>query len=99
MTYSAKWRLTAICVVAAFVQGWIVLKSFTFSTLFLFTTLPGAIPFLMLNGLHGDTEGAAGVIGGVLFVLVNAAVYYGITVLILKLIGRRKLPTKTLDSN
>jgi hypothetical protein len=39
----------------------------------------------MLNGVHGDSEGATGVVGGALFVLVNAAVYYWIVVGILRL--------------
>ena len=76
---------------AAFLQGWIILKSVTFGSWFLRTTFVGAIPFLMLNGVHGDSEGASGFVGGVLFLLVNAAVYYGIAVLVLKLIRRRKL--------
>lgn len=87
-------KLFALCLLAAFVQGWIVLKvhaSWVLVLLYLGTV--GMIPFMMLNGVHGDAEGAAGVIGGILFVLVNGAVYYGIVVLLLGLWRRRRTRT------
>jgi hypothetical protein len=39
----------------------------------------------MVVQAYGDSEGATGVVGGALFVLVNAVVYYGIVVGILRL--------------
>jgi len=94
MKNSAKWRLAAICVAAAFVQGWILLKVMPpnlFVYIMLYVGLFGEIPFLLLNGVHGDSEGAAGFLGGVLFVIVNASVYYGIARLIFNFIRKRSL--------
>jgi hypothetical protein len=90
MKSSEKLRLAAICLAIAFAVGWIAIKSTTFGLWAMYLGIVGVIPFLLLNGVHGDMEGAPGVVGGFLFVLVNAAVYYGISVLILKLIRRRK---------
>jgi Na+-translocating ferredoxin:NAD+ oxidoreductase RnfA subunit len=50
----------------------------------------GAIPFMLINGVHGDMEGIRGIVGCVLFVVTNAAVYYGISSFILKQIRVRK---------
>jgi hypothetical protein len=50
----------------------------------------GAIPFILINGVHGDMEGAPGIVGGTLFILVNAATYYAIASFILKRIKPRK---------
>jgi hypothetical protein len=46
--------------------------------------LVGGIPFMLINGVHGDT----GVIGGIFFVLTNAAVYYGLIALSVKVTKR-----------
>ena len=32
--------------------------------------------FMMISGVHGDSGGAAGVVGGILFVATNGFVYY-----------------------
>jgi hypothetical protein len=81
-----RLRLGSICVAIAFVQGWIILKmapGLLVNTC-LYLGIVGAIPFLLLNGVHGDAEGPAGLVGGALFVIVNASVYYGIIILIAK---------------
>ena len=36
---------------------------------------------MMINGVHGDTGGAAGVVGGTLFVATNGFVYYWVATL------------------
>ena len=92
MRRSRKIALFAFCVLLAFVQGWIVLKVYaSWVVVLLYLGIIGAIPFLMLNGMHGDLEGAAGVVGGLLYVLVNGAVYYAIVELLLRLWRRRRV--------
>ena len=76
-----KVTLYAICVCVAFVQGWIVLKVHTIAFWILVPELIGAIPFMMINGVHGDTGGAAGVVGGTLFVATSGFVYYWVATL------------------
>jgi hypothetical protein len=93
MRNSERLGLAAICVAIAFAAGWIGLKWYPFGIWFIYLGIAGAIPFLLLNGVHGDTEGVAGVVGGVLFVLVNAAVYYGIVIFVVKRIRKRKKAT------
>jgi hypothetical protein len=44
----------------------------------------------LLNGVHGDAEGLPGIVGGILYVLTNGAVYYLIVTLILRLKKRRQ---------
>ena len=56
----------------------------------MYVGIVGAIPFLLLNGVHGDAEGLAGVVGGLLYVLTNGAVYYAIVTLVLRLGQRRQ---------
>ena len=90
---SRKIALFAVCLLAAFVQGWIVLKVHALGIWLLWFGIVGAIPFLLINGVHGDAEGAAGIIGGILYVLTNGAVYYAIVRLILWLKEKRKLQT------
>jgi len=75
---SGKIKLFVICALVAFVQGWIALKVYSIGFWVLVPAFIGAIPFLLLNGVHGDSEGAAGVVGGILFVVTNALVYYWI---------------------
>ena len=89
-------KLFAFCWLAALVQGWIVLKVYaSWVFLLLYLGILGAIPFLLLNGVHGDSEGAAGVIGGILYVVVNGTVYYAVVVLWLRLRMRRQTRTTT----
>jgi hypothetical protein len=76
MNRSRKIRLFAICACVAFVQGWIALKVYSVGFWILVPGLIGAVPFLLLNGVHGDIGGAAGVVGGILFVITNGFVYY-----------------------
>ena len=68
--------LIPLCVVAAILVGWIGLKWYPFGIYVLYLGLPGAIPFLLVNGVHGGEGGVREVIAGTLFVLVNAWVYY-----------------------
>lgn len=82
--------LFSFCILAAFIQGWIVLKSDSFGMLVLPFGILGAIPFMMLNGVHGDAEGASGVVGGILYVFTNGAVYFGITAYFLRLRQKRE---------
>ena len=87
-----------ICVAIAFAQACVILEGLRHPStiprllvdVLFFIGQVGVIPFLMVNGVHGDIEGAAGVVGGASFVLVNAAVYYGIVVGILRLRRRFK---------
>jgi hypothetical protein len=85
MKKSTKIALFAVCVFSSFLQGWITLKVYAVGVWLLYFGIVGAIPFLLLNGVHGDAEGAAGVVGGILYVLTNGAVYYWIVSLFLKL--------------
>ena len=80
----------ALCTLAAFVQGWVVLKFYALGVWLLYFGIVGAIPFLLLNGVHGDAGGLAGVVGGMLYVLTNGAVYYAIVTLLLRLRRRRR---------
>jgi hypothetical protein len=94
MTSLGHPKSFALCLLAAFVQGWIVLKVYaSWALVLLYLGILGAIPFMMLNGVHGDSEGAAGIIGGILYVLVSGAVYYGIVVLVLHLWRKRRTRT------
>ena len=94
MKVRGRPTLFGLCLLIAFVQGWIILKVYaSWVLVLLYLGIIGAVPFLMLNGVHGDTEGAAGVIGGILYVLVNGAVYYGMVVLLLRL--RRRTRTRS----
>jgi hypothetical protein len=82
--------LFTICLSAAFAQGWIVLTFHSAGVWLLYFGVVGAIPFLLLNGVHGDAEGLMGIVGGILYVLTNGAIYYLIVNLILKLRRRRQ---------
>jgi hypothetical protein len=82
--------LFTICLSAAFAQGWIVLTFHSAGVWLLYLGVVGAIPFLLLNGVHGDAEGLMGIVGGILYVLTNGAIYYLIVNLILKLRRRRQ---------
>lgn len=84
MNRSRKIILLAICAGIAFVQGWIALKAPSGGFWIVVPGVIGAIPFLFLNGVHGDSEGVAGVVGGILFVVTNAFVYYCVVRLIAK---------------
>jgi hypothetical protein len=84
----------ALCVLAALVQGWVILKFYAVGVWLLYVGVVGAIPFLLLNGVHGDAEGLAGVVGGMLYVLTNGAVYYAIATLVLRL-RRRHIQGRT----
>ena len=95
MTRLKKVTTFAICVVASVAQGWIVLKVYSVGAWLLYFGIVGAIPFLLLNGVHGDAEGAAGVAGGILYVITNGAVYYGVIRLFLRLYQRRKQKRST----
>jgi hypothetical protein len=90
MGNSRRIALFAICVLAAFVQGWIVLKVHAVGIWLLYFGIVGAAPFLVLNGVHGDAEGLPGIVGGVPYVLTNGVVYYWIVTLILRLKSRRQ---------
>ena len=61
-----------------------VLKFYAVGVWLLYFGIVGAIPFLLLNGVHGDAEGLAGIVGGILYVLTNGAVYYAILTLWLR---------------
>jgi hypothetical protein len=75
----------------SFTQGWIVLNFYKAGEWLMYFGVVGAIPFLLLNGVHGDSEGAAGIVGGILYVFTNGAVYYGIVILMFRK-NRRKNP-------
>jgi hypothetical protein len=91
MRKDTYFKLLALCQLAALIQGWIVLKVYAaWVLILLYLGITGAIPFLMLNGVHGGMEGVAGVIGGILYVLINGFVYSGAVVLLLRLKGRSK---------
>jgi hypothetical protein len=68
----------------------VVLKFYALGVWLLYFGIVGAIPFLLLNGVHGDAGGRAGVVGGMLYVLTNGAVYYAIVTLLLRLRRRRR---------
>ena len=53
----------ALCTLAAFVQGWVVLKFYALGVWLLYFGIVGAIPFLLLNGVHGDAKGPGGCSG------------------------------------
>jgi hypothetical protein len=63
---------------AATIQGWIVLKVDAPWVAFLaYVGAAGAFPFLALNGGRGDVvEGLSGVIGGLLYIVINGLVYW-----------------------
>ena len=44
------------------------------------------------HGVHGDAEGLAGVIGGILYVFINGLVYSAVVALVLRLKRRRNRP-------
>jgi hypothetical protein len=90
MSKSRRVALFTVCLLLAFVQGWIVLKVYAVGVWLLYFGIVGAIPFLLLNGVHGDAEGLPGIFGGILYVVTNGAVYYLIVALILKLRKRRQ---------
>jgi len=91
MTASEKRRLALICVAVAVAVGWIPFHLHNSLGLCLgLLGIVGAIPFMLLNGVHGDMEGVRGIVGSVLFVFVNAAVYYTISSYFLKRIKIRK---------
>jgi hypothetical protein len=75
LTKTKQKLLFAGCLVAACLQGWIVLRVYALVWLAVFG-IPGSILFVLINGPHGDTEGLPGVIGGILYVLANGAFYY-----------------------
>jgi hypothetical protein len=91
MTASEKRLLAIACLVAAFMIGWLPF-AFRSSNLFYVLMLGaiGTFPFLLINGVHGDMEGIRGFVGCVLFVVINAGIYYGISSFILKRIRARK---------
>jgi len=95
---SRQIGLFTLCVFAAFVQGWIILKSYAFGIWLLYVGIVGAIPFLILNGVHGDAEGLPGVVGGILYVFTNGAVYYAIVLLLLRLSRGRGERTRSNPS-
>jgi hypothetical protein len=90
MNKSERIRLGTICIFTAFVLGLVSLKVYPLPAWFLNLGIVGSIPFLLLNGFHGDFEGAPAFFGSVLYVLVNGGIYYGVTVFILKRIRRRR---------
>jgi hypothetical protein len=49
MCRSRRVTLFAICVSAALVQGWIVLKVYAVGVWILYLGIVGAVPFLLLN--------------------------------------------------
>ncbi len=89
-TKSRRTILFALCVLASFLQGLIVLKVYAVGVWLLYFGIVGAIPFMLINGVHGDSEGSAGVVGGILYVLTNGAVYYFIVRAILRAREKRK---------
>ena len=90
-----QWMLCALGMVLAVVEGWATLKVDHLWFPILFLGLPGSIPFLLLNGVHGDAEGAAGIVGGILYVLINGVIYWGILHLAIHLwIKRKAAPPK-----
>jgi hypothetical protein len=95
MSRSRRVALFTVCLLATLVQGWIVLRVYSVGAWLLYFGVVGAIPFLLLNGVHGDAEGLPGIVGGVLYVLTNGAVYYLIVTLILKLRRRRKARSRS----
>jgi hypothetical protein len=91
MTASDKRWLAFACLVAAFMIGWLPFAFHTRSLVYvLMLGVIGAIPFMLINGVHGDMEGIRGIVGCVLFVVINAGAYYGISSFILKQIRVRK---------
>jgi len=74
MSRSRRVTLFVICLLAAITQGWIVLKFYAIGVWLLYIGIVGAIPFILLNGVHGDSEGLPGIVGGILYVLTNGAV-------------------------
>ena len=99
MTASEKRWLAVICVAMAVAVGWIPLHFHgRFAICLVYLGVIGAIPFMLLNGVHGDMEGLPGFAGGVLFVLVNAAVYYGILSFLVKRLRSRKQKTDSTHS-
>jgi len=100
MSKSPRVALFAVCLLAAFLQGWIILKVYAIWVVWLlYLGIAGAIPFLILNGPHGDAEGLPGIAGGILYVLTNGAVYYWIVSLVLRLRRRRQQhhPSKSVE--
>ena len=57
----------------------------------------GAVPFMLLNGVHGDMKGWPGIVGGVLYVLTNGAVYYGVVMLIIRRRAARRGTPSSLN--
>ena len=69
MGKSRRAALLTICFLAALMQGWVILTFHAVGAWLLYFGIAGAIPFPLLNGVHGDAEGVAGVVGGILDVL------------------------------
>ncbi len=83
--------IATLCILFAFAQGWIILKSYTlFGLALLYLGFAGGIPFILVNGVHGDSGGVAGFVGGILFVLVNATAYYWIIRLAMHFLKRHR---------
>jgi hypothetical protein len=94
MTRSRRIWLFALCVAGSFLQGLIALKVYAVGIWIMYFGIVGAIPFLFLNGVHGDFEGLPAIAGSVLYVLINGAVYYWIVTRIVRWRrARRGTPT------
>ena len=66
-----SWSLALLLTLVA---GWSGLKAFSFA---LFCVgIVGAIPMILIEGVHGGGTHVENVIGGVVFVVVNVLFYY-----------------------
>jgi|ERR1700677_1434763 hypothetical protein len=97
MTRSRRIWLFALCVAGSFLQGLIALKVYAVGIWIIWFGIVGAVPFMLLNGVHGDMKGWPGIVGGVLYVLTNGAVYYGVVMLIIRRRAARRGTPSSLN--
>jgi len=61
-------------IVLTLIAGWSGLKGFSFALFCL--GIAGAIPMILIEGVHGGGTHGLDIIGGVVFVVVNFSFYY-----------------------
>jgi hypothetical protein len=76
MDRQAQLKLSSsfLALLLTLVAGWSALKGLSFALFCLGTV--GAIPMILIEGVHGGGTHAENIIGGVAFVLVNFLFYY-----------------------
>lgn len=69
-----RWSAAFSALLQTLVAGWSGLKGFSFALFCL--GIVGAIPMILIEGVHGGGTHAENMIGGILFVVVNVLFYY-----------------------